>query len=203
MRISSEQRDEAFHPYYGMCRVFLGGVERKYVVSADEGKRHAVTVKLNGEGNPVIKAGEIQTEDFWGDVRIECPDWLRKEQEQAKTQRGLAQVPDDAPRYGSMFLLPEPVKPDNWGKPVKSVGEVLKAGHPKTVEEWRALYLTAHAPCERFAPRPYQQAAVDALIGKAMDEKFENEPITGTADAGPRYASGGVICRREQLRQGR
>lgn len=81
MRLSANQSDRAYHG--GMAidpsvRVFLDDVVLKNVITADEEKRFVVVYKLDSSGRFVVRDGEIATEEFCGDVRIECPDWMRE-----------------------------------------------------------------------------------------------------------------------------
>ncbi len=74
MRVSVDKSDLGYHPRGVRCRVFLAGSERNNVITADEEKRMAVLVKLDEHGRPTIKGDQVQTEIFYGDVRIERPE---------------------------------------------------------------------------------------------------------------------------------
>ncbi|MCW2764012.1 MAG: hypothetical protein JWR85_4213 [Marmoricola sp.] len=83
MRISLEKDDPGYVDVGAVCgaMVYLAGSARKNVITADEEKRYAKLHKLDTNGNPVIDyaKGEIVTEEFYGDVRIEFPnDDVRK-----------------------------------------------------------------------------------------------------------------------------
>lgn len=71
MRLSVEKSDPGYSPHTSRCKVFLAGAERSNVLTADEERRYAKVIRLDVDGRPVVKGGEIQTEDFYGDVRIE------------------------------------------------------------------------------------------------------------------------------------
>lgn len=71
MRVSTDKADPGYSALAHLARVWLAGSERRNVVTADEGKRWALLHKLDADGRIVVKDGEIVTEEFWGDVRIE------------------------------------------------------------------------------------------------------------------------------------
>jgi hypothetical protein len=78
MRISSDPTDPAYTQHFHLCRIWLAGAERSNCVLADEEKRYAVTLARDEFGRPVLdKDGNQVRQEFWGDVRIESPDWLR------------------------------------------------------------------------------------------------------------------------------
>lgn len=74
MKVSADRTHPAYHQMANRCRVFLDGAERSNVITADEEGRAAVVVLIDEGGRPVFKAGVIQTEVFYGHVRIECPE---------------------------------------------------------------------------------------------------------------------------------
>lgn len=86
MRISTDADYPYFHDWaWKVCRFYLAGSERSNVVLADEEKRYAITYRLDENGNlRRDKAGKYLTDEFRGDVRIECSDWLRYEVENGK-----------------------------------------------------------------------------------------------------------------------
>ena len=88
MRISSDPSHPAFSDCASMCRIFLDGVERNNVITADEEGRIAVTQRLDVHGHPALKAGKPMVDEFCGAVRIECPAWLRQEIETGKRVHG-------------------------------------------------------------------------------------------------------------------
>lgn len=82
MKISSDPNHSAYHREAGLCQIFLEGAERNNVLFADEEGRRAVTLRLDVSGNPMRKGEKLLTDEFWGDVRIDCPQWLRDQCEQ-------------------------------------------------------------------------------------------------------------------------
>lgn len=90
MRISSNPSDAAYSPEFHRCRVWLAGAERNNVETADEAGRFAVTLARDEHGRPVLdKAGSQVRQKFYGDVRIDCPAWLRISQEHHPNEEGL------------------------------------------------------------------------------------------------------------------
>ena len=81
MRISSETTHADYHDQVHDCRVFLAGAERCNVLFADEQGRHAVTFRLDEFGSVVLQKGDLQRENFWGEVRIEAPIVVRLQRE--------------------------------------------------------------------------------------------------------------------------
>jgi hypothetical protein len=78
MRISSDPTDPAYTQHFHLCRIWLAGAERSNCVLADEEKRYAVTLARDEFGRPVLdKDGNQVRQEFWGDVRVDAPDWLR------------------------------------------------------------------------------------------------------------------------------
>ena len=75
MRLSLRKDDPAYNPAATHCKVFLEGVQRTDVLTADEERRYALLEKRDEHGRPVIAQREIQTVEFWGHVRIETPPW--------------------------------------------------------------------------------------------------------------------------------
>lgn len=78
MRISILPTDPGYEVWCGLLnrhlvKVYLAGSERKNVVTADEEHRMAVTYRLDANGDPVTKDGELVMEEFYGEVRIELP----------------------------------------------------------------------------------------------------------------------------------
>ncbi|MBI2769220.1 MAG: hypothetical protein HYX47_06340 [Burkholderiales bacterium] len=88
MKVSADRNDPAFSDCFAMCRIWLEGAERSNVVTADEDGRFAVTTRLDENGDPVLRAGQPVTDVFRGAVRVECPDWLRKERETGIREHG-------------------------------------------------------------------------------------------------------------------
>ena len=78
VRISSDPADIGFTQYIHMATVYLAGAARNNVILADEAKRYAVTLARDEFGQPVLgKDGQQIKQEFFGDVRVECPEWLR------------------------------------------------------------------------------------------------------------------------------
>lgn len=78
MRISTNPADPGYHVVASLCRVFLAGSERNNVITADEEGRFALVQRLDSDGRPIVKAGVLLTEQFFGDVRIECSEYVRE-----------------------------------------------------------------------------------------------------------------------------
>lgn len=74
MRMSVDSSDPDFHPGAWLCRVFLEGVERNNVITADEERRLAVLYKLDQDGRYIEVDGKLATETFYGAVLIVPPD---------------------------------------------------------------------------------------------------------------------------------
>jgi hypothetical protein len=78
MRISSLPDDSGYSQYAHMATVYLAGAERNNVVLADEERRYAVQLARDEFGKPILdKHGNQRTQEFFGDVRIDVPEWLR------------------------------------------------------------------------------------------------------------------------------
>jgi hypothetical protein len=93
MKISVLQSHPAYHDWaFKVCRFFLDGVPRNNVLFADEEARFALTRRLDEFGNAMRhpRTGELLTDEFRGAVRVECPDWLRYEIEDAEALRRQA-----------------------------------------------------------------------------------------------------------------
>jgi hypothetical protein len=86
VRISSDPDDASYHHAFSTCTFFLAGAARSNVTMADEEHRKAVTVRLDEFGKPVLKAGKVQHDVFWGDVRIEAPYWVRAQCEKPASE---------------------------------------------------------------------------------------------------------------------
>lgn len=72
MRVSCDVDDEGYAPLaVRHCKVFLDGVERCHVITADEEKRMAILHVLDEHGRPKVDRGEIKRETFYGNVRVE------------------------------------------------------------------------------------------------------------------------------------
>jgi hypothetical protein len=63
--------------YFG-TKVFLNGVEMKYVHTADDIKDIVVVSKLNEQGFPYADGDKIATQTFYGKVLIILPDACHK-----------------------------------------------------------------------------------------------------------------------------
>lgn len=86
MKISVLQSHPAYHEWaFKVCAFYLDGAARNNVLVADEEGRYALTRRLDEYGNTMRdkKTGATLTDEFRGPVRIECPDWLRYEIEDA------------------------------------------------------------------------------------------------------------------------
>jgi hypothetical protein len=88
MKVSADRSHPAFSDCFSMCRIWLEGAERHNVVTADEDGRFAVTTRLDEFGNPITRGGQPVTDVFHGAVRVECPEWLRKERETGVREHG-------------------------------------------------------------------------------------------------------------------
>lgn len=76
MRVSIDPEDPGYSPHLMnsrvKIRVWLEGVERGHILTADEEKRFAVLHHLDSEGKLSLdKDGNVRTEKFYGHVRIE------------------------------------------------------------------------------------------------------------------------------------
>jgi hypothetical protein len=80
MRLSADPNDPAYAPLTGGIRVFLDGIERCNVVTADEEKRLVVVHPLDERGNLILnrERDEVVTETLHGHVRIELTDSTRQ-----------------------------------------------------------------------------------------------------------------------------
>ncbi|WP_066338323.1 hypothetical protein [Azohydromonas lata] len=81
MRLSTDSKDPAY--MQGLCggvTVFLDGIERTGVFTADEEGRHIVIAKRDERGHMAVdrEKGEVVRETLHGDVRIELADGTRK-----------------------------------------------------------------------------------------------------------------------------
>lgn len=81
MRLSTDPNDPAYTQ--GLCggiKVFLDGIERCNVVTADEEKRLVVVHPLDERGHLKVDwpAGEVVKETLHGHVRIELTDSTRR-----------------------------------------------------------------------------------------------------------------------------
>jgi hypothetical protein len=87
MKISIERTHPAFHDWaFKVCSFYLDGVQRNNVITADEEGRMAVTRRLDENGETMHdRDGKVLTDVFSGSVRIECPDWLRYEIQNAQS----------------------------------------------------------------------------------------------------------------------
>ena len=87
MKISIERTHPAYHDWaFKVCSFYLDGAQRNNVVTADEEGRMAVTRRLDENGQTMHDSnGKVLTEVFRGSVRIECPDWLRYEIQNAQS----------------------------------------------------------------------------------------------------------------------
>jgi hypothetical protein len=71
MRCSVDREDVAYDPAFAQARVWLDGVERWNVVTADEEKRFAVIFKLDDQGGIVLDENNAPLlEEFRGAVVI-------------------------------------------------------------------------------------------------------------------------------------
>jgi hypothetical protein len=78
MRISSSPDDPGYSQHMHLVTVYLAGAERNNVETADTEKRYAVQLARDEFGRPVLdKDGNQVRQEFWGDVRVDAPDWLR------------------------------------------------------------------------------------------------------------------------------
>lgn len=94
MRITTDDENDpcfvSLVKYSMEVRVFLNGAEYGYVVTADEEKRYAKTLRLDNNGvprrNPKDPDGGFLYDEFWGHVRIEAPDWLRVQMDELRRE---------------------------------------------------------------------------------------------------------------------
>ena len=85
MKVSIDPSHPAYHDWaFKVCAFYLDGAQRNNVLTADEEGRRAITRRLDEKGEPLHdRSGRMLTDEFRGSVRIECPDWLRHEVENA------------------------------------------------------------------------------------------------------------------------
>jgi hypothetical protein len=98
MRLSMDEGDPGYSPLARGVRVFLDGIERTMVVTADEEKRALVRYVTNDKGRLRVNAtgDDIERETLHGDVRIEVPaghpsehvGWLRNGEASERFARG-------------------------------------------------------------------------------------------------------------------
>jgi hypothetical protein len=78
MRISSDPTDPGYSRHFHLATIYIAGAERNNVETADTEKRYAVQLARDEFGRPVLdKDGNQVRQEFWGDVRVDAPDWLR------------------------------------------------------------------------------------------------------------------------------
>ena len=87
MKISIDRNHPAYHDWaFKVCAFYLEGTQRNNVLFADEEKRFAITRGVDERGETMYdRQGRMVTDEFRGAVRIDCPDWLRYELENALT----------------------------------------------------------------------------------------------------------------------
>jgi len=77
MRLSTDIDDPGFTPHTQNVKVFLNGVERTGVITADEEKRLIIVHKRDENGRLMFRSAgmaygpEFERETLYGDVRIE------------------------------------------------------------------------------------------------------------------------------------
>lgn len=72
MRVSSDVDDEGYAPLaVSHCKVFLDGVDRFNVITADEEKRMAIVQAPDESGRPLIDGDEFRRVTFYWHVRVE------------------------------------------------------------------------------------------------------------------------------------
>ena len=134
MRVSTNKDHPDYHPLAHLCSgVYLAGAQRANVVSADEEGRKATVIRLDDKGRPIVKAGELVHDEFFGDVRIECPAWLRTECEMgARAKRDVDGT----------------VKPVVYGKAIVT-GNLMDTG-PATAAQVAAKLLKLYQAADRL-----------------------------------------------------
>lgn len=75
MRLTVLDDDPGEHikPGRERIRVYLDGVEVKYVFSADNEKGEVITAVLDSRGYPTAENGEVKRQTLFGQVGIERP----------------------------------------------------------------------------------------------------------------------------------
>ena len=73
MRASVDKDDPGYAPHSIGAKVFLDGVQRSHVVTADEEKRLIVRYVTDEKGRFKIDGDNVRRETLYGDVRIELP----------------------------------------------------------------------------------------------------------------------------------
>lgn len=82
MKVSIERNSDAYSEFanHPEIRVFLAGSERQGVIYANEERRMAKQYRFGSDGRLAKDSkGEPIIDSFYGDVRIDCPEWLRLE----------------------------------------------------------------------------------------------------------------------------
>lgn len=73
MRVSVDKDDPGYSPQHMGAKVFLDGIERSQVVTADEEQRLIIRYVTDQKGRLVIDRNGVLRETLVGDVRIELP----------------------------------------------------------------------------------------------------------------------------------
>jgi len=73
MRISADSGDIGWHQDYFRCEVYIDGVKRDGVITADDVDGFAIVYDLDNDGNIVLINGDIQRKEIRGDIRFVVP----------------------------------------------------------------------------------------------------------------------------------
>lgn len=96
MRLSVDKNDPGYVPRYLGARVYLDGIERSRVITADEEQRLIVRCVTDERGRPVLnrERNEVARETLHGEVRIELSDKARALVECVRAAGRLKEVRD-------------------------------------------------------------------------------------------------------------
>lgn len=153
MRISAF-KDSPFYMSPSLCgpvKVFLDGVERSGVMEADEEGRRALLVRRDEKGNVTIdlKTEQVRTDEFFGHVRIEAPDEVRRQYEE-----NLKKPVESCKRMADLIALMRP----RFDR-IESKAEALTTGLPADSAQRVSLDLL------RGLRRAWERREIDAVQG--------------------------------------
>jgi hypothetical protein len=76
MRISSDPADRSYsnHLMHPKVKVYLDGIERSGVITADEERRTVVMVARDQKGNLIVDGNDLRRESLLGTVHVEVID---------------------------------------------------------------------------------------------------------------------------------
>lgn len=73
MRLSTDPDDPGYSAWkcYGLARVFLDGVERKNVITADQERNYITVTEVDDRGMLKLEGGKVKTVAMYGKVEIQ------------------------------------------------------------------------------------------------------------------------------------